>query len=193
MQGDDIVTPRLCLRVLREDVLELCLTGNRARAEAALGCAIPDDWYEPRQQDFMAMRILQRRGDAAYAPFGPRAMVLRKKNVGDRDGAGSTIAYGDRDVMIGHIGFHTAPDPAYLAATVGRGIEVGYTVFAAYRRLGMIGWAHAEHAVTQFVASIAPENRASQNLAAKLGFTKVGEQVDEIDGPEDVLLLRLPT
>jgi RimJ/RimL family protein N-acetyltransferase len=102
--------------------------------------------------------------------------------------------------MIGHIGFHTAPDPAYLAATVGRGIEVGYTVFAAFRRRGfaeealrgMLGWAHSEHAVTQFVASIAPENLPSQNLAAKLGFVKVGEQTDEIDGIEDVLLLRLP-
>ena len=177
----DVVTPRLRLRLISAQSFEAILRGNRAAAEATLGCRIPDEFFYAH--DFMAMRILQLRQDAAYAPFGPRALVLA-----------------DSAEMIGHVGFHSAPDPAYLAATVGPGIEIGYTVSAWRRRSGyaeeavrgMIQWAHVCHGVARIVASIAPDNVASQRLAAKVGFTKIGEQIDEVDGPEDVLLLRVP-
>ena len=178
--GADIVTARLTLRLMTPQLLNLCLRGDRVAAEACLGGYIPDEFFFA--QDFMAMRILQLRNDAAYAPFGPRAMVLTASRE-----------------MVGHVGFHSPPDPDYLAATVGTGIELGYTVAATRRRVGFaeeavrgaIDWAHRCHSVGQFVASIAPDNVASQCLAAKLGFVKVGEQMDDVDGAEDVLLLRV--
>ncbi len=42
--------------------------------------------------------------------------------------------------------------------------------------------------VRKFVASISPDNAASQALIARLGFTQVGQVLDDEDGPEDVYL-----
>lgn len=191
---DDITTPRLVLRLLSTKVLDLCLRENLAGAEALLGCVIPPLWLV--EQDFMAMRTLQMRRDPDYGPFGPRAMVLVRTP--DVTAPTNPHAAPLRDEMLGHIGFHTPPNPEYLAPLVGHGIELGYTVFPQWRRAGfaeeavraIIQWAQVRHHVQQFVASIAPSNVASQQLAKKLGFHKVAEQIDEVDGPEDVLLLR---
>jgi [ribosomal protein S5]-alanine N-acetyltransferase len=49
----------------------------------------------------------------------------------------------------------------------------------------MFDWAMAQ-GVHRFVASISPDNKASLSLAAKLGFERVGEQIDDIDGLEYV-------
>jgi [ribosomal protein S5]-alanine N-acetyltransferase len=70
--------------------------------------------------------------------------------------------------MIGHIGFHGTPNQPYLLEFVPDGIEFGYTIDEA---------------------SVSPNNVASQGLAAKLGFKKVGEHMDEIDGLEEVFEL----
>ena len=40
---------------------------------------------------------------------------------------------------------------------------------------------------TRYRLSIRPDNAASQALAAKLGFTKVGTRDDPVEGVEDVL------
>lgn len=50
-------------------------------------------------------------------------------------------------------------------------------------------WARDHHGVASFVLSISPGNQASQAPATGLGFTRVGGHVDELDGPEDVLVL----
>ena len=72
-------------------------------------------------------------------------------------------------------------------------MEIGYRVDPGYRRQGyaleavrgLMDWA-AGRGVHRFVASIAPDNKASLALAAKLGFERVGEQIDDIDGLEYV-------
>lgn len=74
--------------------------------------------------------------------------------------------------------------------------EFGYTIFEKHRRRGyveeavraLMAWAR-ERGARHFIFSIAPGNEASQGLAAKLGARKIGVQIDEEDGPEDVLLL----
>lgn len=80
--------------------------------------------------------------------------------------------------MVGHAGFHSAPGPIYLDDIAPGGIEIGYSVFEPFRGRGyatagvsaLIRWARREYGVTDFVASIAHDNVASQRVAAKLGF-----------------------
>jgi len=92
--------------------------------------------------------------------------------------------------MAGYIGFHGPPH------VIGRA-EMGYTVRPKFLRQGyateaakaMIEWARLQHGVTRFYLSIAPDNEASLAMAAKLGFTQVGEQIDEEDGLELVFEL----
>ena len=49
----------------------------------------------------------------------------------------------------------------------------------------------AEHGARTVVASVAPANAASLATIARLGFVRTGEQVDDVDGLEQVHTLRL--
>jgi RimJ/RimL family protein N-acetyltransferase len=48
---------------------------------------------------------------------------------------------------------------------------------------GMLGWA-SEHGAVACLASVSPDNVASLATIKRLGFVKVGEQMDEEDGLE---------
>ena len=86
---------------------------------------------------------------------------------------------------IGHVRFHARPHDG--------AVEFGYVVFTPWRRQGyateaaeaVMRWATG-HGVRRFVASVRPDNLPSQRVVAKLGFRKVGEQIDEVDGVEEV-------
>lgn len=88
---------------------------------------------------------------------------------------------------------------AYLHTFVRHAIEFGYAIFAAHRRRGyaeeavrgLMQWARQAHGVDRFVVTIGPDNAASTHLAAKLGFTRIGENVDPVGGIEYVYLLDL--
>ncbi len=174
----EIVTVRLRLRLMSEEFLEASLRDDVVSAEAAIGSKIPPEWLQ--RKAMMAMRLQECRSDPEYAPWSLRAIHLKSSGA-----------------MIGHIVFHTRPNPDYLRRFVTDGIEVGYTVFSEYRRRGyaeeavrgMIGWAVEEAAIRHFVASISPTNVASLGLARKLGFVKVGEHQDSVDGLEEVYVL----
>jgi len=159
---------------------EASLAGDRARMEALLGARVPADWPEPRFAQHW-LRLL--RADASLERWLARALVLR-----------------DERRMIGHAGFHSAPAPEYLREFLPGGIELGYTVFARDQRRGyareavlaLMAFARGEHpALTGFVASIAPANAPSLALARRLGFEKVGEHDDPVDGIEHVFALRV--
>ena len=70
-------------------------------------------------------------------------------------------------------------------------------MFTPWRRQGYateaakaaMRWAIEHHGVRRFVASVRPDNLPSQRVVAKLGFRKVGQQDDEVDGVEDVFEL----
>jgi len=94
---------------------------------------------------------------------------------------------------VGQIGFHSPPGPPELCEIAPGGIEYGYRIYSPYRgrgyakeaARGLMGWA-VEQGVTSFVVSIRPDNAPSQAIARGLGFVKVGEQMDEVDGLEEV-------
>ncbi len=88
-------------------------------------------------------------------------------------------------VMVGRIGFHGPPDEDGM-------VEIGYKVDAAHRRLGygleaatrLIEVAERLVHVSAVRASIAPGNKPSLRIAERLGFHRIGEQMDEVDGLE---------
>lgn len=164
---EDIETDRLVLRHMSPAFLSASQQGDNAGAEVEIGLVVPKDWLD--EKPLMAMRLQDMAADAAYAPWSLRAIGLRSEHW-----------------MVGHVGFHGRPHEGTA--------ELGYTIFATARRrgfaeeavLGMLRWA-ADQGVARFVLSIRPDNDASQALARKLGFTKIGTRDDPVDGVEDVL------
>jgi ribosomal-protein-alanine N-acetyltransferase len=122
----------------------------------------------------LEMRHTQLRADPSEAPWLLRVAVRR----------------GTRRV-IGRIGFHSRPSADGT-------VEVGYSVAPADRRQGyatemvqgLLSWGAASGA-TRCLASVRPDNAASLATIAALGFVRIGEQIDEIDGLEWVHCLDL--
>ncbi|MCX7383959.1 MAG: GNAT family protein [Alphaproteobacteria bacterium] len=174
---DDILTPRLTLRLMGRETVEACLAGDHARAEGLLGAAIPGELRGNLTTLEWARTELDT--DPAYAPWSARAML-----------SSATGA------MVGVIRFHTRPDPDYLHPFVRDAVEFGYTVFAAHRRQGygteaargVMVWAGTHYRTSRFVASVSPANSASIALIARLGFVRIGQHVDEVDGIEHIFL-----
>jgi [ribosomal protein S5]-alanine N-acetyltransferase len=170
---------RLDLIPMTPAFLRWSLAGDRARAEHELRLALPADWPADAGP-VLRVRLDQLESDPSLQPWLLRAIGLRSTGR-----------------LIGYIGFHDAPGAEGLRAWAPGGAEFGFTVFAPYRRhgyareasLALMDWARAVHDVTAFVLSISPGNRPSQALAAGLGFVRVGSQEDDVDGPEDVLVL----
>lgn len=89
--------------------------------------------------------------------------------------------------VIGSASFHGAPDENGM-------IEIGLGVEDAYQRQGfgkeilqgMWGWVVTEPGVKILRYTVSPTNSASIALVNSFGFNYVGEQLDEIDGPESI-------
>lgn len=173
-----IHSERLNLISMTAEFLEASLNRDVQAVTQWLGSTPPDEWLQT--QDWPQMRLQQLRADPVLQPWLLRAVILR--------------ATGE---MIGHVGFHTAPNPDYLQPYAPGGVEMGYTIYPAFRQQGyateavaaLMAWATQEHRVSRFVLSISPRNLPSRRIAAHFGFRKVGSHVDEIDGPEDIFLL----
>src|SRR5687768_16016135 len=112
-----IQSERLILESMAPEFLEASLSGNMQAVTQMLGTTPPDEWL--LAQDWPRIRLEQLRADPSLQPWLLRAVILR-----------STGA------MIGHIGFHTAPDPEYLQPFAPGGVEMGYTIYPAFRRQG---------------------------------------------------------
>ncbi len=171
-----IASPRLDLVWLCPAFMQASLAGRIQEATTLLGARLPDSWPDDDVRRRLVMRRKQMAADPSAAPWLLRAIVCR---------AGSRVA--------GLINFHGPPDAEGRA-------ELGYTVFEGYRRRGfateaataMMAWARQEHGIRRFLLSISPGNEASLGLAAKLGFNRIGTQIDEIDGEEYVFELEVP-
>ncbi len=171
-----IHSERLDLVPLTPAFLRAMLEHDLAGAERILGVPLPDGLLD--STDVMALRLEQLEADPSLQPWLLRALVLR-----------------DRQVMVGYIGFHTAPGAEYLQPYAPGGVEFGFTVYAPFLRQGyareaskaLMHWAHLAHGVARFVMTIRPDNVPSQALAAGLGFVRIGSHIDEVDGLEDIL------
>lgn len=172
-----IQSERLDLILMTPEFLSAAMLGDVTTATALLKAIIPPAWL--LEQPFMLRRLQQVQADPTYQPWMPRAVCLRE--------AGT---------MIGHIGFHTQPGAAYLHEYAPQGVEFGYTIYDAYRQQGyateaaaaLMAWATERYQVHQFVLSISPDNLPSQRIARHFGFQKVGEQIDEEDGLEEIFV-----
>jgi [ribosomal protein S5]-alanine N-acetyltransferase len=175
-----LYTERLDLLPLDAELLEASLDGRRAEVERRLGARLPETW--PIYSDTFRMRLAQLREDPGLVPWLLHAMVLREEGR-----------------IVGQIGFHTAPGPEYLEAYSPGAVEFGFTILEGFRRRGfareagraLMRWATESHGIQNFILSIRPDNAASQGLARQWGFVKIGSQMDEVDGEEDVLELRV--
>jgi RimJ/RimL family protein N-acetyltransferase len=169
---ESIRTARLELVSMSVPFMTALARGDLEAASSEIGASV-SAWLPVQLEHFLQFRLGQLAADATIRGWLGRVMVLRP-------------APDDRRV-IGSIGFHGPPDE------LGR-LEIGYSVDPAYRRRGyaieavraMLDWATEHHGIRRFIASVAPDNEPSLGLIRQLGFERVGQQLDPIDGPEYV-------
>lgn len=174
----EIITPRLSLRLMTGDFLEASLNENLEKAESLIGLKLSPDWFD--EKDIARIRLNNYRDDSEYVKWGLRAVGLRETKE-----------------MVGYIGFHTKPNPEYLREFAPNAIEFGYTVFSPNRRqgfaqeavIGLMDWALKQYPFESFISSVSPLNIASTAMIKKLEFEKIGEYFDEVDGLEIVYAL----
>jgi RimJ/RimL family protein N-acetyltransferase len=177
---DDISTLRLVLRLMEGAVVDACLAGDLARAGDLLGVAIPEALLD--RPSALGFAQAQLAADPRYRSWSMRAMILPATRS-----------------MVGHIRFHSCPDPDYLRPYARAAIEFGYHVFPEHRRRGYASEAARAmmddartHGVERFVVSVSPANQPSLALIARLGFARIGEHMDEVDGVEHIYLREAP-
>jgi len=176
MTHDDIVTRRLVLRLLSQQALVATEAGHVGEAARLLDLKLPAAWTDIAP--LARRRLAQLPGRPQYGPWAIRAIALH--------GTYETVGY---------VNFHDLPGWHELAQRDACA-ELGYTIFEAYRRHGyveeavraLMQWSR-ERGALHFIFSISPDNAPSQGLARKLGAAKIGMQIDEEDGPEEVFLL----
>lgn len=175
----DIETGRLVLRLVSLAGLAATAARDADACHRLIGRNLPEAWFDDAW--VYELRLSQWKDDPAYAPWSIRAMIC--KTTGG---------------IVGSINCHDKPQPFAHEDETGLVVELGYTVFAPFRRRGFaseaIGGITAyarSRGVRWLRLSVSPDNAPSQALAKKLGAEKIGTQFDDIDGPEDVLLAEL--
>ncbi len=173
---EPIKTPRLRLESLSTDCLEALIDEDLVRARSSVSFCMTIDTSLAGQY-WLSRRLGMIREDASHHPWMYRAIVREEDNE-----------------MVGYISCHHGyPDPD-LADYSKHGVELGYTIEPEYRRngyahesiLALISWACTEKRDVEVFITVSPENEPSLKLAESLGFVKVGEHLDEIDGLEYV-------
>jgi RimJ/RimL family protein N-acetyltransferase len=89
--------------------------------------------------------------------------------------------------IIGSTSFHSAPDASGMIE-IGLGIEDAFQNqgFAKEALTGMWLWACEFPEVKTLRYTVSPDNLASIKVIEYFGFKFMGQQMDEIDGPEDI-------
>jgi RimJ/RimL family protein N-acetyltransferase len=149
-------------RILQHDRADPRLWSDRGFANP-LGHLVDDPGPLP-------YRIPRVEEDPDAAPYLLRLAVLR-----------------ERAIVIGSAGFHARPDADGMIE-IGLGIapEERGRGFAQEVLRGMWGWVVAKPEVRTLRYTVSPDNAPSQAIIRTFGFDHVGQQLDEIDGPEDI-------
>ena len=89
--------------------------------------------------------------------------------------------------VVGSISFHAEPDSDGMIE-IGLGVEPEFenNGFATEALEGMWQWVSMQPCVRTLRYTVSPSNAPSQRIIQKFGFTHVGVQIDEEDGPEDI-------
>jgi ribosomal-protein-alanine N-acetyltransferase len=164
---------RLALVSIPVSLMRDLAAGRMAATERRLRVLLPEE-FARRAHGLLVVRLRDIERDPYARPWLLRLIVLRGHASTNAGGGGRKRA------AVGLVGFHGPPDEHRRA-------EVGYEVFAPYRRQGyareavsgLLQWAARRRGVRTFLASIAPDNEPSMRLALGLGFRQVGAQVDE--------------
>jgi RimJ/RimL family protein N-acetyltransferase len=167
-EPESITSARLELISAGLDFVRASLEGRIADAERIAGVKLPPGW-EQEAQSALRYRRAQMEADPSTRPWLLRLIVVRQTGE-----------------MIGYVNFHGPP------AAEGW-VEIGYQIDPRFRRRGyafeaagaMFLWA-ADRGVSCFRASVSPDNEASLAMVRKMGFSRIGEQWDDIDGLEYV-------
>jgi [ribosomal protein S5]-alanine N-acetyltransferase len=97
------------------------------------------------------------------------------------------IVLADSREIIGSTSFHGAPDVSGMIE-IGLGIEEAFLQqgFAREALTGMWLWACESPEVKTLRYTVSPDNLASIKVIEYFGFRFAGQQMDEIDGPENI-------
>jgi [ribosomal protein S5]-alanine N-acetyltransferase len=152
------------------------LAGRREEAAAELGIELPDEFPSEGEKGFLGFRLRQMREDERFQAWCPHAVVLEGR-------------------MIGHAGYHGPP--GVNAYDTPEAVEFGYKIFPPHRGRGyatqaarmLMDQAEERAGIRHFFLSVGPDNTPSLAVVRKLGFVRIGERMDEIDGLEIVFEL----
>ena len=89
--------------------------------------------------------------------------------------------------IIGSTSFHGVPDESGMME-IGIGIEEKFwgNGYAKESLLGMWLWVCTQPGVSILRYTVSPTNIASVKIIQGFGFSHIGQQIDEEDGPEDI-------
>ncbi|MDH2429483.1 GNAT family N-acetyltransferase [Sphaerisporangium sp. TRM90804] len=154
--------------------LAALLDDDLARAGAEAGVALGEYFTTDRAKWVWRYRVEQLAKTPGIEAWLTRAVVAEPEGV-----------------VVGYAGFHGPPDEDGM-------VEIGYSVAPAYRRRGyaratlaeLVRQAGAEAGVKTVRVTISPDNTASLATISGFGFTRAGQQWDEVDGLE--LIYELP-
>lgn len=92
--------------------------------------------------------------------------------------------------IIGSTSFHGAPDENGMVE-IGLGVNPKFQRqgFAYEALVGMWSWVCTQEGVKTLRYTVSASNAASIALVNKFGFDHIGQQLDEIDGPEEIFEL----
>ena len=165
-----ISTPRLDLHHLRGDHL-IELFEKRSDESALEGAEFSNPYRVLIDfQGPLAWRVPQVIADPSINKWFVRWIVLRETKE-----------------IIGSTSFHGAPNGDGMVE-IGLGIEPDFQRkgYAKEALMGMWSWAFSHPEVRVLRYTVSPDNAPSIALVKSCGFRYLGQQIDEIDGPEDM-------
>ena len=165
-----LFTPRLELRLVTPEHLALLAEGNFDNSLLEpLGFNNPSNVLVEGHSP-VRWRAPQVREDVTLNRWFIRWIVLRETSE-----------------IVGSISFHSKPDENGMIE-IGLGIESEYqnNGYATEALVAMWNWVCTQHGVETLRYTVSPDNAPSQKIISKFGFSHVGVQIDDEDGPEDI-------